>query len=154
MSLNRRKLGHLMSSRFSLCDDFPRRLWQFFTAVPAMGRQPYLNGIDRRAGNQAPMMARVSWLASGFPPALVLSPACSRLASQPVGGWRLGGVGRILFARGQLSLQIRDLLFRIAELLFGLGQALVALDQLLPQLLVLAPHSLDFTFERPIPSPL
>lgn len=88
------------------------------------------------------MMARVSRLASRFPPALALSPTRSRLASQAVGGRRLRGVGRILFTRGQMSLQIRDLLFRIAELLLGLaelfvglGQSLVALDQFLPQLL-------------------
>jgi hypothetical protein len=107
------------------------------------------------------MMARVSRLASRSPPAPVLSPARSRLASQAVGGRRPGGISRILFMRGQLSLQIRDLLFRIAELLpgfaelfVGLGQALVALDQLLAQLLVLAPQSLVLTFERPIASPL
>ena len=99
------------------------------------------------------MRSAMAGLSARLPPALLSPATLARLPCQSIGGWRLGGIGGVLFAQRQLALQIRDLSFRVRDLLLGIGDLLPLVSNLfglatdLPILLVqLPPQPFDLTF--------
>src|SRR5215831_7075568 len=130
--LDRRQFGHLMPLRF------PRRLHlldlggQRKAAVPTLFRQDGANLVDLGERQQGPIRPAMAGLGAHLAPALLPSAPLSRFAGQPIGGRRLGRVGRILFAQCQLALQIRDPLFRFRDLPYGLRNLPFGLRNLLP----------------------
>src|SRR5712692_850460 len=115
---------------------------QSMPAVPALFRQDGPNLVDSFGGNQGPIRSAMAGLPARLPSALLAPAPLARLASQSIGGWRLGGVGGVLFAPRQLPLQIRDLLLGVRDLLLGVGDLLLFLGDLPAQLLHCAAQTL------------
>ena len=106
---------------------FARILQQPSSAVPALTGQQHLNGAHLSRGNQSPVMTGVPGLGARLTPALALSATRPLLPGQAIGGRRLGGVGRVLFAQSQLPFQIGNLFLGVGDLFFLLGQLFFAL---------------------------
>jgi hypothetical protein len=79
------------------------------TAALALVRQDRPHLVDLGDRDQGALRAGMAGLSTYLPPALLPSAPGSCFASQPVGGWRLGRVGGVLFAERQLPLEIGDL---------------------------------------------
>src|SRR5260370_10014590 len=120
-----------MPRRFSLRRHLARILRQPCLAVPAPTWQQHLNSAHLSRGKQSPMMPCVSGLGARLAPAFALSATRSLLAGQPVGGRRLGGVGRVLFAQRQLPLQIGNLFLGVGDLFLGVSNLLLLFGELL-----------------------
>ena len=83
-------------------------------------------------------------LPARFAPTLLPRRATAALcARQAVGGRRLGRVGGILLACGQLPFQIGNLLFGVGYLLLRIGDLPIPLDYLLAEFLNLTLLLLD-----------
>ena len=125
-----RDFRHLMPPWLSLRNHLAGLLRQVSTAVSALLGQHHLDGAHLRCGNQGSVMPRMSALATGFSPALMLSAAGSLLTGQSVAGRWFGGVRRVPLAQSQLPFQIGDLLLGIGDLLLTFHQQITELVNL------------------------
>ena len=100
------------------------------TAVLALVRQDRSYLVDLADRDQGPMRAGMAGLSTHLPPALLPSAPWSCFASQPVGGWRLGRVGGVLFAEGQLPLEIGDLPLLVTDPLLLVADPLLLFTDL------------------------
>jgi hypothetical protein len=123
-------------------------LRQAMAAMAALGRQYRVGLIDSLRRDQRPVRSVMARLAARLPPAgLAAAPASPRAGfpSQPIGGRRLGGIGRILLPPSQLPLQLGDLFVFLGNLL---RRPLGLLGEPLTKLFILAPQALDLPTQR------
>ena len=86
------------------------------------------------------MLSRMTWLAAWLAAVPAAGGFGSRCGGGPVGGRRLGGICGVLFATGELALQIGNLLVSVGNLLVSISEVLSRLVYLFPKLLVLCPE--------------
>jgi|ERR1017187_3476582 hypothetical protein len=94
---------------------------QEMPAVLALFGQDGPSLVNAFGGHHGSMGSAMAGLSTRLPPTLISPASRAWLTGQSIGGWRLGGVRGVLFAKRQLALQIRDLLSGIGDLLLGVG---------------------------------
>ena len=123
-SLDRRQLSYLMAARIARGLNLPQLRWQAVSAVLALLRQHRSNLIDSFGGDPRAVRSVMAGLSAHFPLTLLPPAPFARCARQSIGGWRLGRVRGVLFAKRQLAFQIHDPLFFFRDSLRVLGQLL------------------------------
>ena len=84
----------------------------------------------------------MTWLAAWLAAVPAAGGFGSRCGGGPVGGRRLGGICGVLFATGELALQIGNLLVSVGNLLVSVGNLLVSISEVLSRLVYLFPKLL------------